>query len=238
MAEEMMPSISGWLSCGWDAYKRHLVALMGGAAVLAIFGLMLTFMEQSGMGLALYYILFLFVYPVIWVGWYYICLRAVRGEKTSVGDLMVPLSRYGPVWVSYILFILALMAGILLLVIPGIILYLKYGFFGFAVMDKKCGGMEALKYSGKITKGHKGKLLIFVLLVILFGLCGAPFIFGIILENTFLVMIGILPYALSVLVISPWMQAGLAAAYESLRINYEKKMAELDTTKIISSKIA
>ncbi len=52
----------------------------------------------------------------------------------------------------------------MLLVIPGIILSLQFGFYGLVIVDKKVGVMEALRLSSRITAGAKWKLL-------LMGLC-------------------------------------------------------------------
>jgi uncharacterized membrane protein len=226
MNEGLAPDIRIWLAKGWDTYKKNPVPLISTAAFLAILYLVLSFMGQSVIGVVLYYIVILFVYPVLWVGWCYICLKAVRGENTSFADLFNPISHYGPVWVTYILFTLIITGGAILIIIPGVIWWLKYGFCAFAIMDKKCAGTEAIKYSARITKGYKGQLFVFILIMLICGLLGFTFLIGFILSNTSWMLIGILPFTAAVLIVSPWLNASMAAAYESLRVHYEKKMLD------------
>jgi uncharacterized membrane protein len=52
------------------------------------------------------------------------------------------------------------MVGLLLFIVPGIWLGLKYGQAMNALVDRNCGVIEAFKYSSKITEGHKAKLML------------------------------------------------------------------------------
>jgi uncharacterized membrane protein len=56
---------------------------------------------------------------------------------------------------------LVMIAGFILLVVPGVVWALKYQFFPWLIVDKNMKGREALIASGKITKGQKGKLFVF-----------------------------------------------------------------------------
>jgi len=55
--------------------------------------------------------------------------------------------------------------GLVLLIIPGIYLALKYQFYGYLIVDKGMGPIKALKESGRITDGAKKDLLIFWLVL-------------------------------------------------------------------------
>jgi len=55
---------------------------------------------------------------------------------------------------------LMVMVGLLLFIVPGIWLGLKYGQAMTALVDRNCGVIEAFKYSAKITEGHKAKLML------------------------------------------------------------------------------
>jgi uncharacterized membrane protein len=60
---------------------------------------------------------------------------------------------------------LIILGGLLLLVVPGVIWAIKYQFAMTLVVDKKMGFNEALKTSGRITKGHKGWLFGLTILI-------------------------------------------------------------------------
>ena len=55
---------------------------------------------------------------------------------------------------------LALIGGLILLIIPGIIFALMFWFAGYLVMDKNLGPVEAIRESARITNGHKWELFL------------------------------------------------------------------------------
>jgi hypothetical protein len=87
-------------------------------------------------------------------------LRAVRGDRPDVGDLLVPFRRF---------YIYSLLAGLLvaaavavgfgLLVVPGIILAVRLSFMPFLVIDERRGPVDALFVSWKRTSGYGWTIL-------------------------------------------------------------------------------
>ena len=71
-----------------------------------------------------------------------------------------------------ILYALALVVGLILLVVPGIIFALMFMFTTFIVIDRELGPVEAMKESNRITHGHKWSLLGFTLVLVLINLLG------------------------------------------------------------------
>jgi uncharacterized membrane protein len=71
-----------------------------------------------------------------------------------------------------ILYALALVVGLILLVVPGIIFALMFMFTTFIVIDRELGPVEAMKESNRITHGHKWSLLGFTLMLVLINLLG------------------------------------------------------------------
>jgi uncharacterized membrane protein len=68
--------------------------------------------------------------------------------------------------------------GLVLLIVPGIILAIKYVFYDYLIIDKELGPLEALRESSRITGGVKWQLFIFMLLVFLINFAGILF-FGV-----------------------------------------------------------
>jgi uncharacterized membrane protein len=71
-----------------------------------------------------------------------------------------------------ILYALVLVAGLILLIVPGIIFALMFMFTTFIVIDRELGPVEAMKESNRITHGHKWSLLGFTLMLVLINLLG------------------------------------------------------------------
>lgn len=72
-----------------------------------------------------------------------------------------------------ILYGVAVAGGLILLVVPGIYLAIKYTFFSFVMVDKHTGIMESLRLSAKLTDGVKWNLLGFGLLMCVINVLGA-----------------------------------------------------------------
>lgn len=80
-----------------------------------------------------------------------------------------------PFWkflVASILLALAVIVGLVLLIVPGVILGLMFMFATFVVIEREFGPIEALSESNRLTRGHKWPLFGFVLLLILINLLG------------------------------------------------------------------
>lgn len=67
---------------------------------------------------------------------------------------------------AQILAALIIVAGFILLVVPGIIAAVGLGFVPYAVIDRGAGPIEALKQSWHITTGHKWQLFLFGLVLL------------------------------------------------------------------------
>lgn len=73
---------------------------------------------------------------------------------------------------AMIIYGIAVVIGLILLVIPGIYIALKYQFFGYLIVDKNLGAVEALKKSAELTVGVKWKLIGFSMTIVLLNLLG------------------------------------------------------------------
>jgi len=89
-----------------------------------------------------------------------------------MGDLF---SSY-PLVINYIiasiLYGLMVIVGLIFLIVPGIYLAIKHQFYTYLIVDKGMGPIEAIKESGRITKGALWNLLGFVIIVTLLGAGG------------------------------------------------------------------
>jgi len=213
-----------WFATGWAAYRRDPYPLMGASLLLTAFSFGSTALSATtGTGHGL--LLEILVSPVLYVGWCYMCLRQVRGEDTWATEVFAAFSRFASAWLTYALYFLIVLAGVLMLVVPGLYWGSKYGLCFFSLIEKRQTVSEAVAESGVITKGNVGKIFCVLLVAGLLKLFMQPFLVGLGVSpfsatesmDMRLVLLGALPFLLTLLVVTPWMGTTLAAAYDSLR---------------------
>jgi len=225
MSENFELTLGSWFSCGWDTFKKNPKTIIAGAVILSVFYFILTLLTSfvPVVGSLIAFLCHFSVGPVLIVGWSFFCFRLVRGDSdVEVLDIFGAFSRFGASWATFILLCLIVMGGFILFVVPGIIWTLKYWMSLFAVMDKQMSPQEALRFSAKITKGHKGKLFVLFTVAILLSFLTWPFSFGLQTQSAMLIGIGFILYLVHILVITPWLGAATAAAYKSLAYKREE----------------
>jgi len=165
---------------GWEAMKNNFVffllfiivtsAISGGLSALGN--------PRSGPDIGF----FPFLFSVI--GWVVGILISMAGISITLRLTAAPeaTAEISDIWSSWNLFLnflvgsilygLIVLGGLILLIVPGIIWGIKYQFFGFLIIDRNMGPVEALKRSGEITKGYKGDLFLLGLLFIGISILG------------------------------------------------------------------
>jgi hypothetical protein len=182
------------LRFGWESFKTNLGPSLGIGAVAMVTTLLLNGFAQAAeqrapLTLALEVLLQLAqaFFALVWVRF---ALRVhdardVRRDvqpltptpfalRELVPDLMTLLD-YLAVSILYGLLVLA---GLLLLVVPGIYLAVRYGLVAFLVADRRADVLGAFHQSSELTRGSRWSLLLLGLLLLVFNLFGAM-LFGI-----------------------------------------------------------
>lgn len=89
-----------------------------------------------------------------------------EGRRAGLGEsMMAGLSVVVPLILMAIISGIAMMFGMVLLVVPGIILYLMWSVASSALVDERLGVFGALARSRFLTKGYRWRILGFVLLL-------------------------------------------------------------------------
>ncbi len=107
------------------------------------------------------------------IGLIHIALRFVDQQPARLGDLFARASVFFPYLAVSLLAGIIISIGLVLLVIPGIYLGLRFQFAPYLVVDRGIGPLAALAQSGDLTRGVKLRLLGFDLLLVLVWLVGA-----------------------------------------------------------------
>lgn len=150
------------LAVGWDMFMKRPWYLFG--LSLAIVGLFLVTSTSNALFTALSYIAF---------GGYIGMLLMHYNGKHIVFDDFFSLDRR---WI-YFAFLsiikgILIFFGLLLFIVPGIYLAIRWIFAELLVIDKGMRPIEALNESGRLTKGHMWKLFGFSIVTTLVGLLG------------------------------------------------------------------
>lgn len=81
-------------------------------------------------------------------------LNICDGKKATVNDLFSQGGKMVPLIGAYLLFYIMFVAGLFLLVLPGLFVALRFGYFINAIVDRNLRPVEALKYSYSITTNN------------------------------------------------------------------------------------
>ncbi|HET9929359.1 MAG TPA: hypothetical protein VFQ35_01675, partial [Polyangiaceae bacterium] len=100
-------------------------------------------------------------------------LTVARGRKPEFGEVFAGGSTFGAMFVGQLLFTLAIGIGFMLCLVPGVIIAIACQFYALFIVDKQLSGVEGLKASWEITKGHRGNLLVLSLVLAGVMLLGA-----------------------------------------------------------------
>jgi hypothetical protein len=165
------------LRFGWDTLKAHLGFLAG--VMLLILGLNLLpevgrrqTLEAAPLLAVVWTLCGYLVQTATQMGLIRISLRLVDGQQPRYGDLFGDLPTLWRYIAGNLLFLLIILGGLLLLVIPGVIWSIQYQFAPFLIVDRNIGIREAFKESAGITSGVKWDLFLFFLMVMGINLLG------------------------------------------------------------------
>lgn len=169
-------SINEALSVGWEAFKARVGFFIG---LLLLFGVLtvipqmvLQSIEEVWLAVVLAIVFQIFQY-FLTIGLIKISLDIVDGGQPELSDLFSGGSILLPYVLSSLLYGIIVAIGMLLLIVPGVIASLIFVFYGYVIIDKGLGPIEALKASAAITKGARWQILGFMLVIGLLILVGA-----------------------------------------------------------------
>ncbi len=107
------------------------------------------------------------------VGLTVISLRFGDGRKAQVADLFIHYPMAPTYFISSLVAALAVLVGLVLLIVPGVILLVIFQFYAYHIVDEGAGAVEALRRSGALTRGERWRLFLFGLLTVLINIGGA-----------------------------------------------------------------
>jgi uncharacterized membrane protein len=107
-------------------------------------------------------------------------LRTSRGEKITFKNLFEPLT--GPMFIHFVLAMtiayVFIFAGLILLIVPGVIVASALCFTSYRIFDMKIHDWkgdyfwQAIRESFEMTKGHRGRIIVFLLAILALNILG------------------------------------------------------------------
>jgi len=158
---------------GWERLQSHFGFLLGVQAVM--FAVMTVFsvftdIAEDGNGWLEFLVGFVSyaVHLLLEMGFILVCLKIIDSAKPEFADLI---ARLDVLW-SYIgaslIVAVLVVAGLVLLIVPGIYVGVRFQFFGFFIVDDGIGPLDSMQRSWEVTEGRVWSLL--WLDLILFGI--------------------------------------------------------------------
>lgn len=163
---------------GWDAAVRHLkffvVALILAGLAQAIPDRLQAWTSEWAPLVALQFgLASLVVGQIVAIGLTRISLRICDHQQPEYADLYSGLPLFFKYLLASVLYGLIVAAGLVLLIVPGIMWAVRFGFYGFLVVDQGAGPIEALQRSSALTRGVRWGLFVFGLLLLGIVVLGA-----------------------------------------------------------------
>ncbi len=175
-------TVGGSFGHGWDTLKKYFLELLLITFIIVLIDAPFGWFNKSSLTNYSYDFTNSFYSMLYWVliaspieyGVIYLFLKAVRGETVQIKDIFQPFNQFVDVVLANILVTGIVIAGIILLIIPGIIFAIKLVFVPYLVMDRKMNAINAVKESWKMTGGFGWT--IFGMAILAFFICVGGFI--------------------------------------------------------------
>jgi uncharacterized membrane protein len=165
-------SIEDALAVGWDRVKRWWPVLVLGWVGVSIATSVLTEMLEAIGFPRLAELVSLVLSSFLSIGLTRASLAAVRGQAPSFEQLIGGGDRLLAMIAATVLAMLAVAAGLVVFVIPGLVIALGLAFIYFTCVDEQLGPIAALERSWKLTDGCKLQLLGFGLVSLIVLVAG------------------------------------------------------------------
>jgi hypothetical protein len=186
-------------------------------------------------------IIYLIIYQVVELGLVGISLEFRDGKPHEIEDLFKNYRLFPNFLAATIIYGFMVAIGFIFLIVPGIYLALKYMFYGYLIVDKGLGPIEALRESGRMTQGAKKNLIVYwltlwcgmIVIMLILGLfvaAPAGYIAAAISKDlvpVFVAIANIITMIINLLIIVPITKLSMADVYRILETRLMAVVSEL-----------
>ncbi|MEK7558820.1 MAG: hypothetical protein AAB521_00775 [Patescibacteria group bacterium] len=168
------------------------IVLIASIAILSIF--INTKAIAAPLGIIVGISLFI-IQLVIILGYTKVSLKIIDNQKPEFADLFREYKKVLVYTGATILYALAVLGGLILLIIPGLILAIRLSFYYYLIVDRGVGVIDSLKISWAMTKGQILKLMLFQLVASIIYMLGyLAFGLGLIIATPMVLIAGAYVY--------------------------------------------
>jgi len=162
------------LRFGWQQTRAHLKSLLPIAFFAAFLALVQRAIQgQPGVARGLAATIIELVQVGVTMTWIVAAIRLHDGQPFDWNVLAKRLDGYLTFLLTAVLYGLIVAGGLILLVVPGVYWAVKYAFATFLVVDRQIDPLTAIRESGRITEGQRGRLFWFGLMLFGVNMLGA-----------------------------------------------------------------
>ena len=167
-------SIGQALAVGWNRFLANIGPMALYALVVWSISALLSLPGRDSGGVAtfLFGVVSLVVGQLISIGWIRLALDVVDGRRVTAASITASFRVLLPYAVAAIIFSLALAVGLVLLVVPGIVVAVVFGFYGWVIVDRGSDPVAALRRSAALTEGERWHLFGFGLTLLALNVLG------------------------------------------------------------------
>jgi hypothetical protein len=171
-------SIRQAFNFAWPIFKKHFGLFT--AVLLTIFGawvaLEIVVIAGQRLGIVLWvvaHLAFLVFVAGVEVGFLRICLALCDGKEPTFADIFTHLALGPKFLVGQILYVLVVVFGLLLLVVPGVYFSVRYALFGFCMAAGETSLVRSFQQSAILSMGTKTYLLRVLVTLLILNTVGA-----------------------------------------------------------------
>ena len=202
--KELIPTLGSAFRHGWVTMTNAFLELF--LVLLILFAITIPFWPISAFEENIPAVVMLQIFAMVYglmvvapfqYGAKYMYVKAVRGEKLVMKDILKPFDDYLNVILANLLTGAIIIFGLFLLIIPGILFAVKLSFVPYLVMEKRLDPVEAVKTSWNMTYGVSWT------------------IFWMAIVSFFIYIAGLICLLIGVLFSSIWVSVSFAAIYHA-----------------------
>ena len=173
----MSDRVTSHFETGWRLFKSRASVFV--VSMLLLFlswvsvEIAVVFLHRLGFAVWLVlHLAWLFLFSGMLVGLHVMALKSVDGENPRVGDLFGSLER-GPAYLFALsIYCLTVSGGLVLLIVPGIYLAIRYCLFAQIITDTSASALSALRKAAALARGSWAPLGSLFLIAFLLNIAG------------------------------------------------------------------
>ena len=178
--EEAIPRFSELLSQSWSTIKSNFDVAIGAAVIYLALNAILSSIQSSVKikwpeNTTIFIITLILTSigsSMVRSGLLNIALSFAFKNKAIIQEFKLSFRKYAKIIVGEILYLLLIVLGLTMLIIPGIIIAIRYQFYIFFIIKYDAGIIESFEQSAELTKGLSFNIFTFNIAMISFGLLG------------------------------------------------------------------